>query len=145
MQSLAGCEYFPYVFSAFNGNLVMELITCADDKAVKGSSMQRENKLTSANLNIICFSLVSASKSYKTIYEKPKVSIQIIKNAKRNSYKRTNEHWYSRPLWPSSRGLRRSTKPKPNTHQLVKNESRYENQTCINWRRAKTDIKKKKT
>ena len=28
---------------------------------------------------------------YKTIYEKPKVSIQIIKNAKRNRYKRTNE------------------------------------------------------
>ena len=26
------------------------------------------------------------------IYEKPKVSIQIIKNAKRNRYKRTNEH-----------------------------------------------------
>ena len=33
------------------------------------------------------------------IYEKPKVSIQIIKNAKSNGYKRTNEHWYSRPLW----------------------------------------------
>ena len=145
MQSLAGCEYFPYVFSAFKGKLVMELITCADDKAVKVSSMQRENKLASANLNITCFGLVSATKSYKTIYQKPKVSIQIIKNTKKNRCKRINEHWYSRPLWPFSRGLRRSTKSKPNAHQLVKNESRYENQTCINWRRAKTDIKKKKT
>ena len=31
-----------------------------------------------------------------------------------------------------SRGLRRSTKWKPNVHELVKNESRYENQTRIN-------------
>ena len=31
---------------------------------------------------------------------KPKIPIQIIKNAKRNRYKRTNEQWYSRSLWP---------------------------------------------
>ena len=31
-------------------------------------------------------------KCYKTIYEKPKASIQIIKNAKRNRYQQTNEH-----------------------------------------------------
>ena len=31
-----------------------------------------------------------------------------------------------------SRGLRRSTKWKPNAHQLVKNESMYESQTRIN-------------
>ena len=36
---------------------------------------------------------------YKTIYKKPKVSVQIIKNAKWNKYKRTNEHWHSKPLW----------------------------------------------
>ena len=53
---------------------------------------------------------------YKTIYEKRKVSIQIIKNAERNRYKRTNKHWYSRPLSPFSRGLRRSTKWKPNVY-----------------------------
>ena len=41
---------------------------------------------------------------YKTIYEKPKASIQIIKNAKRNRYKRTNEHWYSRSPITSSQG-----------------------------------------
>ena len=84
---------------------------------------------------------------YKTIFENPEVSIQITKNAKRNRYKQTNEvtknakrnrykqtneHWYSRPLWPFSKGLRRSTKWKPDAHQLVKNESRYENQTHIN-------------
>ena len=40
----------------------MELITCGDDKAVKVWSMQKEKQLTSANLNIICFSLVSATK-----------------------------------------------------------------------------------
>ena len=57
----------------------MELITCTDFKAIKVSSMQSENKLTSENLNIICFGLVSSTKSYKTIYEKPKVSTQIIR------------------------------------------------------------------
>ena len=41
---------------------MIELITCPDHKAVKVSSMQRENKLTSANGNIVCFSLVSATK-----------------------------------------------------------------------------------
>ena len=41
---------------------MMELITSPDDKVAKVSSMQRENKLTSANWNIICFSLVSATK-----------------------------------------------------------------------------------
>ena len=41
---------------------MMELITCLDDKVAKVSSMQRENKLTSANWNIVCFSLVSATK-----------------------------------------------------------------------------------
>ena len=41
---------------------MIELITCPDHKVVKVSSMQRENKLTSANGNIVCFSLVSATK-----------------------------------------------------------------------------------
>ena len=36
--AIAACEYFPGVF----------VITCADDKVVKVSRMQRENKLTSA-------------------------------------------------------------------------------------------------
>ena len=30
--------------------------------------------------------------------------MQIIKNTKRNRYKRTNEQWYSRPLWPFLKG-----------------------------------------
>ena len=34
----------------------------ADDKVVKVSSMQKENKLTSANWNAICFSVASAAK-----------------------------------------------------------------------------------
>ena len=62
LESLAGCEYFPYVFGVFDGKLVMELITCVVDIVVKVSSMQKENKLTSANWHIICFSLVSATK-----------------------------------------------------------------------------------
>ena len=45
LQSLAACKYFFYVFSVFDGQLVMELITCEDNKVVIVSSMQRENKL----------------------------------------------------------------------------------------------------
>ena len=62
LQSLAGCEYFPYVFSEFDGKLVMELITCEDNKVVTVSSMQKENKLISADLNVTSFSLASAVK-----------------------------------------------------------------------------------
>ena len=40
----------------------MELITCEDKKVVTVSSMQKENKLTSAGWNVICFSLASAVK-----------------------------------------------------------------------------------
>ena len=32
LQSLAGCEYFLYVFGVFDRKLVMELITYEDDK-----------------------------------------------------------------------------------------------------------------
>ena len=62
MRSLTGSEYIPYVFGVFDGKLVTELITCVDEKVASVSSMQTENKLTSANWNIICFSLVSAIK-----------------------------------------------------------------------------------
>ena len=62
LQSLAGCEYFPYVFSEFDGKLVMGLITCEDNKVVTVSSMHKENKLTSPDWNVICFSLASAVK-----------------------------------------------------------------------------------
>ena len=62
LQSFAGCEYFPYVFSEFDGKLVIELITCENNKVVTVSSMQKENKLTSADWNVICFSLASAVK-----------------------------------------------------------------------------------
>ena len=62
LQSLAGCEYFPYVFGVFDGKLEMELITCDDNKVVIVSSMQRENKLTSADWNVICLSLALAVK-----------------------------------------------------------------------------------
>ena len=60
-----------------------------------------------------------------------KVSMQIIKNAKRNRYKRTNEHWYSRPLWPILKGT----------------ETKYEMKTkrVLISKEQKTDIKKKKT
>ena len=47
----------------------------------------------------------------------------------------TNEQTNTDTLDPYdlfSRGLRQSMKWKPNVHQLVKNESRYENQTRIN-------------
>ena len=50
-QSLVGCEYFPCIFGVFDGKLVMELITCEDNKVVKVSSMQKESKLTSADWN----------------------------------------------------------------------------------------------
>ena len=63
LQSLAGCEYFPFAFSEFDGKLVIELITCEDTKVVTVSSMQKENKLTSADWKVICFSLASAIKS----------------------------------------------------------------------------------
>ena len=42
--------------------LVMELTTCEGNKVVTVSSMQKENKLTSADWNVICFSLASAIK-----------------------------------------------------------------------------------
>ena len=53
---------------------------------------------------------------------KPKVSIQIIKNAKRNRYKRTNEHWYSRPLIPSLKGT--ETKYEMETKHLLIDKER---------------------
>ena len=64
LRRLAGCDYFPYVFSVFDGELLMELITCKDNKVVPitVSSLQKENKLTSADWNVICFSLASAVK-----------------------------------------------------------------------------------
>ena len=62
-QSLVGCDYFPYVFGAFDEKLVMELITCKDNKVVTVSSLKMEYKLTSANWNVICFSLAPAAKS----------------------------------------------------------------------------------
>ena len=40
----------------------MELITCEDNKVVTVLSMQKENKLTSADWNITYFSLASAIK-----------------------------------------------------------------------------------
>ena len=40
----------------------MELITCENNKVVIVSSMQKENKLTSADWNIIYFRLASAVK-----------------------------------------------------------------------------------
>ena len=40
----------------------MELITCENNKEVTVSAMQKENKLTSAGWNVICFSLASAVK-----------------------------------------------------------------------------------
>ena len=40
----------------------MELITCEDNKVVTVLSMQKENKLTSADWNVVCFSLASAIK-----------------------------------------------------------------------------------
>ena len=40
----------------------MELITYKDNKVVTVSNMQKENKLTSADWNVICFSLASAIK-----------------------------------------------------------------------------------
>ena len=52
LQRLAGCEYFPYVFRVFAQKLVMELITCEDNKVVTVSSMQKENKVTSADCHV---------------------------------------------------------------------------------------------
>ena len=62
LQGLAGFEYFPYLFGVFHRQLVIELMTCEDNKVVTVSSMQKENKLTSADWNAICFSLVSVVK-----------------------------------------------------------------------------------
>ena len=42
LQSLAGCDYFHYVFGVFDGKLVMELITCKDNKTVSISKMEKE-------------------------------------------------------------------------------------------------------
>ena len=39
LQSLAGYEYFPCVFGVLYEKLVMELITCEDNKVVTVSSM----------------------------------------------------------------------------------------------------------
>ena len=62
LPSLAGCEYFPFVFGVLDGKLVIELIICEGNKVVTVSSMQKENKLTSADWNVIYFSLASAIK-----------------------------------------------------------------------------------
>ena len=42
LQSLAGWEYFPYIFSVFDGKLGMELITYEDKKVVAVSRMQKK-------------------------------------------------------------------------------------------------------
>ena len=60
LQSLAGWEYFPYVFGVFDEKLGMELIIYEDKKVVTVSRMQNKKKLTSADCNIFCFSLASA-------------------------------------------------------------------------------------
>ena len=41
LQSLAGWEYFLYVFGVFEGKLGMKLITCENKKVVTVSSMQK--------------------------------------------------------------------------------------------------------
>ena len=58
-----------------------------------------------------------------------KVSIQVIKNAKRNKYKRTKEQWYSRPLWPFLKGTETKYQMKTKRDLISKEQ--------------KTDIKKK--
>ena len=54
-----------------------------------------------------------------------KVSVQIIKNAKRNRYKRTNEPWYSRPLRPFLKGTETKYEMKTKRALLVKNKNIY--------------------
>ena len=56
------CEYFRYVFSVFDGKLLMESITCEDNKPVTVSSMLKEYELTCPDWNVICFTLASAVK-----------------------------------------------------------------------------------
>lgn len=51
---------FFYVCGVFDGKLVIELITFKNNKVVTVSSMQKQNKLTSADWNVIFFSLASA-------------------------------------------------------------------------------------
>ena len=34
LQNLAGYVYFPYIFGVFDGKLVVELITCEDNKVL---------------------------------------------------------------------------------------------------------------
>ena len=62
LQSLAGCGCFPCIFGVFDGELVKEIIKSTDDRVVKFLSMQKEDKLTSANWNAICFGVTLASK-----------------------------------------------------------------------------------
>ena len=62
LQSLTGCEYFPYVLGVFHGKSVTEIISCEHNKVVTFSSMQKVNTLTSADWNVIRFSLASAVK-----------------------------------------------------------------------------------
>ena len=42
LQSLAGYDYFHYIFDVFDGKLVIELITCEDNKTVSISKMEKE-------------------------------------------------------------------------------------------------------
>ena len=35
LQGLAGCDYFPYVCSLFDGEVTIELMTCKDNKVIK--------------------------------------------------------------------------------------------------------------
>ena len=58
VQSLAGCQYLPCVFGVSDIKLAMRLIICDENKVVSVSSMQKENKLTSADWNVTCFSLI---------------------------------------------------------------------------------------
>ena len=61
--------------------------------------------------------------------------MQIIKNAKRNRYKRTNEHWYSRPLWPFLKGTETKYEMKTKRVLINKEQNRYKKEEHVETRR----------
>ena len=76
------------------------------------------------------------------IYEKPKISIQIIKSAKSSRCKRTNEHWY---LWSFLKGTETKYEMKSKRVLIiVKNKNRYKKEkdveTCRNSNRNRASF-----
>ena len=93
----------------------MESITCEDNKVVTASSMQNENKLTSEDWSVICFSLPSAVRYMNLMHNDLKSNNVLLKLR--------NNVWI-----PKLADIGKVTlKPYPKTYKLINKQSDHYN------------------